>query len=456
VLEPELISGVHWLREWKASPGEIRAWEQGWMGDGDEWRMLCKVKGLRFGFGGILGMVGDGVGRAECPPGRAARLLGDERREAVQLCSKIGAEWIWRYGNINWRVDLRRWVVDLARLLVMGRGRRRRGEAIREAGALGSGDPGRARMAQGKGGDCPSWSKNDWVRFWSKVEAVKDKKRKEKERKQKEEEEKMEEEMMDMNGVRRGFVKSRITKWQNRTEEVRAAEDRHLATLIHAEYLNCIVNDEELEELITDYYNDKEEGSKLKEEADRAYHEAEEERMKLRDEEWMKNEKRRLDELEKEADSNWEWFVGEENEEADNKQIMEMARRIDAQVVDDQEWCEDEEVWLQNDPWFAKRYREHEEAEEREADYTMEAIDNRIMEEHEEELQHKRGRDEMVLEHMREEEEEQEVRMVTEEEEVMRMMFDEEAEEHRRLNKGGECFCLMCLGDSSEEGGWSD
>ena len=176
----------------------------------------------------------------------------------------------------------------------------------------------------------------------------------------------------------------------------------------------------------------------------------------MREEEWTKNEKRRLDELEKEADSNWEWFVGEEDEEADNKQIMEMVRQIDAQVVEDHEWCDDEEVWLRNDPWFARRYREHEEAEEREAEYTREAIDNRVMEEREEELQYERGRDEMMLEHMREEEEEQEVRMVTDEEEVMRMMFDEEAMEHRRLNKGGDCHCMMCAGYSSDDGGWSD
>jgi hypothetical protein len=233
-------------------------------------------------------------------------------------------------------------------------------------------------------------------------------------------------------------------------EELRRNEIQHEAMVKISEFSNSIVPDEECAFLILAEQQQKQQAENIdaeaKDQADREHYEAGEAREK-------KVEESRLDELELEADTNWEWFVDDVDHVAENERMMAMVRRINAQNVEDvaeEDWFRDEEMY-RNDPWYARRLREHEEAEAED-----EMIDNHVEEEAREEEEYRNERDRVLAEEIVEQEETQEVfEGLTSEEEIWRMMFDEEAKEHRMSvrRSGEDCHCLMCLGASDSDGG---
>ena len=154
--------------------------------------------------------------------------------------------------------------------------------------------------------------------------------------------------------------------------------------------------------------------------------------------------------MEGEADTNREWFVGEDQESEEHG---------------DDEEKEDDDEWRERDAWFKEKKAVFGRMEALVMGTTEECINLRVAEYEKEEVQFIQKRGEQFLEDMEAIDEEMleiagYMSRVPDEEAVMRDMFDEEAKEHRAMMRrdGGDCSagCLMCAGYSSGDGGWSD
>jgi hypothetical protein len=251
----------------------------------------------------------------------------------------------------------------------------------------------------------PTWTGRDWVNFWERVAARQDGSRRD--------------------GVVAGMVRRRIIQFEN------------------AQSLHASVTDKEIEEqeMMMDKQQELLRREKLA--ADGEYHERRTAFEEGEKEGWLRS-------LEEEADTNREWFVGEDQESEEHE---------------DDEEKEDEDAWRERDSWFKEKKAVFDRMEALVMGTTEECINLRVAEYEKEEVQFTQRRGEQFLKDMEAIDEEMleiagYMSRVPDEEAVMRDMFDEEAKEHRAMMRrdGGDCSagCLMCAGYSSEDGGWSD